>query len=71
MEFFLNLVNFFGIFSEISPEIAIMPLQNPLYFGIIYLDLFTMSAFVKQRSVAPVRKNIAQNNLEGAELSAC
>ena len=43
VEFFLNLVNFFGIFSEISPEIAIMLLQKSPYFGIIYLDLVTMS----------------------------
>ena len=43
VEFFLNLVNFFGIFSEISPEIAIILLQKSPYFGNICLDLVTMS----------------------------
>ena len=46
MEFFLNLVNFIGIFSEIPLNSAIVLLQKQPYFGIVYLDLVVVAAVV-------------------------
>ena len=43
VEFFLKLENFFGIFFEIPLNSAIVLLKKSPYFGIINLDLDTLS----------------------------